>query len=107
MNSPDYGFEWRAELNRLLNHGEVSSVNYKIVDECLSGWNRESVRMKRDYLEANQSELFKQDDVDYDEKIRDIDQLVKRLESSYEEMNNNLISVPGNVYRQLLEISVL
>lgn len=107
MNSPDYGFEWRAELNRLLNHGEVSSVNYKIVEECLSGWNRESVRMKRDYSEANQSELFKQDDVDYDKKIRDIDQLVNRLESSYAEMNNNLISVPGNVYRQLLEISVL
>lgn len=107
MNSPDYGFEWRAELNRLLNHGEVSSVNYKIVEECLSGWNRESVRMIRDYQEANQLDLFKQDDVDYDEKIRDIDQLVKRLESSYMEMNNNLISVPGNVYRQLLEISVL
>lgn len=107
MNSPDYGFEWRAELNRLLNHGEVSSVNYKIVEECLSGWNRESVRMIRDYQEANQLKLFKQDDVDYDEKIRDIDQLVNRLESSYVEMNNNLISVPGNVYRQLLEISVL
>lgn len=107
MNSPDYGFEWRAELIRLLNHGEVSSVNYKIVEECLSGWNRESVRMIRDYREANQLELFKQDDVDYAEKIRDIDQLVKRLESSYREMNNNLISVPGNVYRQLLEITVL
>lgn len=107
MNSPDYGFEWRAELNHLLNHGEVSSVNYNIVEECLSGWNRESVRMIRDYREVNQLELFKKDDVDYDEKIRDIDQLVKRLESSYVEMNNNLISVPGNVYRQLLEISVL
>ena len=106
MNSPDYGFEWRRELNRLLNHGQVSSVNYKIVEECLTGWNRETIRMIREYREQ-QLDLFRVDELDHESKIYDIDQLKKRLVQAFAQVNNNLISVPGNAYRQLLEISVM
>lgn len=106
MNSPDYGFEWRGELNRLLNHGEVSSVNYKIVEECLTGWNRETIRMIREYQEQ-QLDLFRVDEIDHENKIYDIDQLKRRMEEAFAQVDNNLISVPGNAYRQLLEISVM
>lgn len=106
MNSPDYGFEWRGELNKLLNHGEVSTVNYKIVEECLTGWNRETIRMIREYQEQ-QLDLFKVDEIDHENKIYDIDQLKRRLEEAFAQVNNNLISVPGNAYRQLMEISVM
>lgn len=106
MNSPDYGFEWRDELNKLLNQGDVSSVNYKIVEECLTGWNRETIRMIREYNEE-QLNLFRVDEIDHENKIYDIDQLKRRVEEAFAQVDNNLISVPGNAYRQLLEISVM
>lgn len=107
MNSPDYGFEWLVELNKLLNRGEVSTVNYRIVEECLTSWNRETVRMIRENKFVEDGGLFRRDDDDFDNKILTIGQLEKRLTESYEIMKNNLISVPGNSYRQLIEISVL
>lgn len=101
MNNPNYGYEWRRELNRILNKGEVSSINFKIVEACLSLWNRESVFLKK----ALEPELFVQDKSQSIE-INSLDVLVSWLEKSFNQMKGNLISVPNNQYRQLIEISV-
>lgn len=100
MNNPNYGYEWRRELNKLLNKGEVSSINYKIVEACLSIWNRESV-----FLQKALPELF-QEDKSQSIEIRDLSDLVEWLERSLQQMKNNVISVPDHQYRQLIEISV-
>lgn len=101
MNNPNYGYEWRRELNIILNKGEVSSINYKIVEACLSTWNRESVFLKK----VLEPELFREDQSQSIE-IFGIGDLVRWLERSFQQMKNNLISVPDRQYRQLIEITV-
>lgn len=101
MNNPNYGYEWRRELNKLLNKGEVSSINYKIVEACLSTWNRESVFLKK----VLTPDLFREDKSQSIE-IFNLSDLVEWLERSLQQMKKNLISVPDHQYRQLIEISV-
>lgn len=101
MNNPNYGYEWRRELNRILNRGAVTSLNYKIVEACLSLWNRESVFLRR----ALDPEMF-QEDKSQSIEIFGIGDLEEWLILSLKQMRDNLISVPGNQYRQLIEITV-
>lgn len=101
MNNPNYGYEWRRELNRILNRGAVSSLNYKIVEACLSIWNRESVFLRK----ALDQDMFREDKSSSIE-IFSIDKLEECLTTSLQQMRDNLISVPDNQYRQLIEITV-
>lgn len=101
MNNPNYGYEWRRELNRILNRGAVTSLNYKIVEACLSLWNRESVFLRR----ALEPEMF-QEDKSQSIEIFGIGDLEEWLMRSLQQMRDNLISVPDNQYRQLIEITV-
>ena len=102
MNNPNYGYEWRRELNRMLNKGEVSSINYKIVEACLSMWNRETI-----YLMTTLGEpLFRHDESDQTMIIRGIDDLLDVLKESFKQMKDNVISVPEGQFRQLIEITV-
>lgn len=101
MNNPNYGYEWRRELNRLLNKGEVSTINYQIVEACLSTWNRESVFLKQ----VLEPDLFR-NDKSQSMEIYGIDDLESLLNQSLIQMRDNLISVPDRQYRQLIEISV-
>lgn len=101
MNEPNYGYEWRRELNAILNMGAVSSLNYKIVEACLSLWNRESLLLRK----ALEPELVQQDKSQSIE-IFSIGDFEERLECSLQQMRENLISVPDNQYRQLIEITV-
>lgn len=101
MNEPDYGYEWRRELNAILNMGAVSSLNYKIVEACLSLWNRESLLLRK----ALEPEMVQQDK-SQSIKIYSIGDLEEWLECSLQQMRENLISVPDNQYRQLIEITV-
>ena len=101
MNNPNYGYEWRRELNRILNKGAVTSLNYKIVEACLSLWNRESVFLRR----ALEPGMF-QEDKSQSIEIFGIGDLEEWLMRSLQQMRDNLISVPDNQYRQLIEITV-
>lgn len=101
MNNPNYGYEWRRELNRILNRGAVTSLNYKIVEACLSLWNRESVFLRN----ALEPEMF-QEDKSQSIEIFTIGDLEEWLIRSLRQMRDNLISVPDNQYRQLIEITV-
>lgn len=102
MNNPNYGFEWRRELNEILNKGEVSSINFKIVEACLSMWNRETIYLNRTLGES----LFRNDESNGTMSIRGIDDLIDALKESFKQMKSNVISVPENQYRQLVEITI-
>lgn len=101
MNEPNYGYEWRSELNAILNRGAVSSLNYKIVEACLSLWNRESLIL---FISLGE-EMFRWDK-SQSIKISSISDLEEWLKLSLHQMRENLISVPDNQYRQLIEITV-
>ena len=101
MNNPNYGYEWRKELNKILNKGEVSSINYKITEACLSMWNRENV-----YLRMSLGDDLFREEQSQSIEILGIDDMISWLEKSLHELRNNLISVPDHQYRQLIEITV-
>lgn len=101
MNNPNYGYEWRKELNKILNKGEVSSINYKITEACLSMWNRENV-----YLRMSLGDDLFREEQSQSIEILGIDDMISWLERSLHELRNNLISVPDHQYRQLIEITV-
>ena len=101
MNDPNYGYEWRRELNVILNRGEVSSINYKIVEACLSIWNRESVYLRK----VLEPDLFVEDKSQSVE-ILGLDDLETWMVQSFQQMRKNLISVLNHQYRQLIEITV-
>lgn len=103
FSSPEYGFEWESVLFHLLENGQVSSTNYKIVQSCLSITNRETIRLRRmlghsypvidnDPLEAN--------------IINSFEELEKRLDDSLKELKDNQISVANRETRQLVVIKV-
>lgn len=101
MNAPNYGYEWRRELNAILNRGAVASLDYKIVEACLSLWNRESLLL-RTALEPEMVQKDKSQSIE----IFSIGDLEEWLERSLQQMRDNLISVPDNQFRQLIEITV-
>ena len=101
FNRPEYGYEWHSVLYRLLERGKVSSINYEIIDSCLSLENRETIKLKsilNDAVCAKQ----KVNDV----KIETIEDLQSALAESLKELKENQISVANHETRQLIKIKL-
>lgn len=99
---PEYGFEWRSVLHRLLQEGKISTCNYQLIVGCLSNKSNETILM-------TQVEQIK-DVHDYQytdgELVTSIEDFQKRLESNEKVLSKNVVSLLNQQYRQIIEIQL-
>lgn len=101
FNRPEYGYEWQSVLYRLLEKGKVSSSNYNIIAACLSLENRETIKLKGILNNAVVSNQLVSD-----AKIESLEDLLKEINKSLDELKENQISVAHQETRQLVMIKI-
>ncbi len=101
FNRPLYGFEWQSAINELMQSGQISSYNYRIVCSCLSARSRET-RFLKGYL----NEQFVEDTYRDSPIIKTWADLRTELSKSRDLLRQNLISVADGEHRQLTVIDL-
>lgn len=101
FNRPSYGFEWQSAINELMQNGQISSYNYRIVCSCLSARSRET-RFLKGYLQ----DKFIEDTYRDKPIIKTWEDLRKELSESETLLKRNLISVANEEHRQLTVIDL-
>ena len=101
FNRPEYGYEWQSVLYRLLEKGKVSSTNFNIIAACLSLENRETIKLKGIF-----NNVVVSNQLVNDAKIESLEDLLKEINKSLDELKENQISVANHETRQLVMIKI-
>ena len=102
FNRLEYGFEWESVLSSLLAKGQISSANYNIILACLSLESRETKKLKK-VLTGNPHYVSP---IEEGKEINSLEDLLKYIEESLDDLKKNQISVANREVRQLVMIKV-
>ena len=101
LNSEQVGFEWQYVLHQLQGQGRLSSLNYRIVNACLSPRQRENLQLSLLLGDEYVREPFQDNP-----KIQNWKDLERELKKSLVDLRRNLVSVANEAHRQLTVIDL-
>ena len=97
LNSEQVGFEWQYVLHELQGQGRLSSLNYRIVNACLSPRQRENLLLGDEYV---------REPLQDNPMIQNWQDLESELKKSLVDLRRNLVSVANEAHRQLTVIDL-
>ena len=101
LNSEQVGFEWQYVLHELQGQGRLSSLNYRIVNACLSPRQRENLQ-----LSLLLDDEYVREPLQDNPKIQNWQDLERELKKSLVDLRKNLVSVANEAHRQLTVIDL-
>ena len=102
LNTQEAGYDWQRILHDLQGKGQISSLNYRIVNACLSPRQRENWRLNKILADEYIEETFMDRP-----RIQTVENLETELRLSLRSLEENLISVANEEHRQLIVIDLL